>query len=482
MVRRCYQERSLFECLLPDGEKLWSPELRRIDELLSDAAVIDLIVAALQQRWPQSARRGRPGTPAEVVVRMLILKHLFDWSYDELEYEVRANLAYRAFARVGMEKTPDAKTILRIARVLGPETMQELHQRVVQLAIQARVSRGRRLRIDTTVVETNIHHPLDSSQLADGIRVITRRAKKVGQLIGSGTKRFRDSVRSTARIAASMRMLKNSLTRKQQLRAGYRKLVQTARRVVRDAEQVGQEVSERLQQGIEMPQIRRRLQQLRCRLGDYLVLLGRVIEQTVARVFAGDIRHPDKVLSIFEPHTEAIRKGKLLKPTEFGKMVVIQEADGGLVTDYQVEQKRVADTELWQPAIQKHIEVFGHAPYLATADRGFYSSLNEKTAGQLGVQRVCLPRSGKLSEKRRSHQRQRWFRAGLRWRTGSEGRISALKQRGMRRCRYRGKEGMHRCVGFGVIVNNLLAIGRHRHQQPASCSKRTANPGPRPTS
>ena len=132
-------------------------------------------------------------------------------------------------------------------------------------------------------------------------------------------------------------------------------------------------------------------------------------------------RHPNKVLSIFEPHTEAIRKGKLLKPTEFGKMVAIQEADGGIVTDYQVEQARVADTELWRPAIDQHIEAFGHAPHLATADRGFYSAVNEKTAGQLGVERVCLPGAGKLSGKRRTHQRQRWFRAGLRWRTGSEG-------------------------------------------------------------
>ena len=249
---------------------------------------IDLIVTALQQRWPQSARRGRPGTPAEVVVRMLILKHLFDWSYNELEYEVRANLAYRSFARVGLEKTPDAKTILKIARVLGPETVKELHQRVVRLGVQARVSRGRRMRIDTTVVESNIHHPLDSSQLADGIRVITRTAKQVGRLLGNGGRRFRDSIRGSARIAAAMRMLKNTASRKQQLQAGYRRLLKTARRVVRDGEQVAQAVGKRLQEGLETPRFRRRLERLQQQLHDYLVLLGRVIEQTVARVIRGD--------------------------------------------------------------------------------------------------------------------------------------------------------------------------------------------------
>ena len=257
-------------------------------------------------------------------------------------------------------------------------------------------------------------------------------------------------------------MLKNTASRKQQLETGYRKLLKTARRVVRDGEQVVQVVGKRLQQGAEAARIRRRLERLQQQLREYLALLGRVIEQTVARVFSGDTRPPNKVLSMFEPHTEAIRKGKLLNPTEFGKMVAIQEADGGIVTDYQVEQARVADTELCRPAIEQHIEIFGHAPHLATADRGFYSSLNEKTAHQLGVERVCLPRSGKLTDKRRTHQRQRWFRAGLRWRTGSKGRISALKQRGMGRCRYRGEDGMHRCVGLAVIVNNLLAIGRHQ--------------------
>ena len=225
-------------------------------------------------------------------------------------------------------------------------------------------------------------------------------------------------------------MPKNTASRKRQLQAGYRKLLKTARRVVRGGEQVAQAVGKRLQEGLETPRLRRRLERLQQQLHDYLVLLGRVVEQTVARVFSGDTRHPNKVLSIFEPHTEAIRKGKLLKPTEFGKMVAIQEADGGIVTDYQVEQARVADTELWRPAIEQHIAIFGRAPHLATADRGFYSALNEKTADQLGVERVYLPRSGKLSDKRRAHQRQRWFRAGLRWRTGSEGRISALKQRG----------------------------------------------------
>ena len=119
MVQRRQRERSLFEVFLPDGHKLWPDWLRKIDMLLEDEAVIETVAQALAARWPQSRRRGRPGTPADVVLRMLILKHLFDWSYDDLEQEVRANLVYRAFTRIDAGEVPDAKTILKIAGAPG---------------------------------------------------------------------------------------------------------------------------------------------------------------------------------------------------------------------------------------------------------------------------------------------------------------------------------------------------------------------------
>ena len=156
MVRRKQRERSLFEVLLPDGHKLWPAWLRKIDTALEDEAVIEVVAQALETRWPQSRRRGRLGTPAEVVIRMLILKHLFDWSYDDLEREVRANLVYRMFTRIDAGEVPDAKTILKIARVLGPEVIAQLHRQVIEVAKRAGVTHGRRFRIDTTMVETDV--------------------------------------------------------------------------------------------------------------------------------------------------------------------------------------------------------------------------------------------------------------------------------------------------------------------------------------
>jgi IS5 family transposase len=176
----------------------------------------------------------------------------------------------------------------------------------------------------------------------------------------------------------------------------------------------------------------------------------------------GDTHVPDKVLSVFEPHTEATRKGKLVKPTEFGKLVTIQESEGQIVTAYAVHPKRPADRTLWAQALDDHVVHFGRAPDLATADRGYSSAANEALATARGVRRVVLPKLGAKSPARRAHEQQRWFRRGMRWRVGSEGRISVLKRRhDLQRCRYHGADGMARAVGLSVIASNLLSIAAH---------------------
>jgi len=190
-------------------------------------------------------------------------------------------------------------------------------------------------------------------------------------------------------------------------------------------------------------------------------LVARVLGQTRARLIDGDTHVVDKVLSVFEPHTEAIRKGKIAKPTEFGKLVTIQESEHQIITAYEVHDHRPADVTLWTPALDRHVEIFGRAPDTAAGDRGFASATNEDAAHRRGVRRVILPRPGRTTPARRAYERQRWFRRGQRWRVGCEGRISVLKRRhGLRRCRLHGRDGMHRWVGLGVIADNLVTIAR----------------------
>jgi IS5 family transposase len=456
MVQRRQHERSLFEVLLPDGHKLWPDWLRRIDTALEDEAVIEVVAQALEKRWPQSRRRGRLGTPAEVVIRMLILKHLFDWSYDDLEHEVRANLVYRAFTRIDAGEVPDAKTILKIARALGPEVIEQLHRQVVEVAKRAGVTHGRRFRIDTTVVETNVHYPTDSTLLQDGVRVLTRTVQRASTVLGDPRGHVRNRLRSVTRDVLTIAYQARSPKTRAAFVQTYRKLMATTRAVVRAAETMVRRIGQRMRTASRQTQPR--LQRAQQRLQQMRPLVQRILAQTRARVMGGDTHVPDKILSVFEPHTETIRKGKIAKPNEFGKLVTIQESEHQIITAYEVHATRPADVTLWTAALDRHQTIFGRAPDLAAGDRGFASAGNEQAAIDRGVRRVILPRRGPKSPARRAYERQRWFRRGQRWRVGCEGRISVLKRRhGLDRCRYHGADGMHRWVGLGVIANNLVS-------------------------
>jgi len=442
MVRRAYRQRSLVEVLLPDAEKLWDPTLRQIDQLLDDEVLVDRVTEALAQRHPQSRRRGRLGTPAAVVLRMLVLKHLYDWSFDECEREVRGSLVYRAFCRIDGERVPDAKTLIRLARLLDERVLKDVLARLVALGRERRLIRGRRLRLDTTVVETNIHYPTDATLLADGVRILTRGLRRIGE-------RVRERTRSVARrgfeIAQRSRRAGTRVSpavreqSKAKMKILYQGLLRITRTVVRQA---------------EAALTRARSRPDAARLPATIALVRQVLAQTRARVLRGDTHYPGKVVSLFEPHTEIIRKGKLARPTEFGRRVKIQEAEAQFITDYVVCESRQPERTLWEPALDRHITLFGHAPHLAVADGGFASRANERAAQDRGVRHVVLPRQP-------HEKRSRIARAALRWRTGSEGRISALKRRhGLRRCRYRGENGMQRWIGLGIIANDLLVLGR----------------------
>jgi IS5 family transposase len=452
VVRRKHGQRSVFEMLLPDADKLWDPALRRVDEVLDDETLVDLVADALGRRRPGSRRTGRPSTPAEVVLRMLVLKHLYDWSFDECEREVRGSLVYRAFCHIDCQRVPDAKTLIRLSHSLDADVLKQVLARLVDLARERKVVRGWKLRVDTTVVETNVHYPTDSTLLSDGVRVLTRTLKELKGEVGEVVVQVRDRSRALAHRVFELAQRSRKLVQedaKCRLQQLYGEVLTITRAVVREAKAAVESVEGQVSAvGAGLVQ----------RIRQTVEIVTRVIGQTRARVFKGDTHYPGKVLSIFEPHTEAIRKGKAVKPTEFGKLVKIQEAEGQFITDYEVCATRVADQDLWVPSLKKHRDLFGRPPRMAVADAGFASRANEVAATELGVERVALPGASKRTKEK---ERKRWFRRALRWRTGCEGRISALKRRhGLRRCRYRGTAGMDRWVGLGVIANDLLALGR----------------------
>ncbi len=439
------------------SEELWEPWMRQADQALNDARLLEIIQEAWNRLCKKSKTRGRPGTTAEVILRLLLLKHIRDWSFEELEREVRANFVYRQFTHIGGGKVPDDKSMSRFSRKLGPAIIEKLHQRVVAMAQEKKVIRGRKLRVDTTVVETNIHYPTDSTLLGDGLRVLTRVMNRVTEVAGKVGTQMRDRMRSVKRRILQIARASRDLSEKgkQKRTAAYSKLLEISSRVVGQAKKFSAEIARKLKRGP-----RKILQKAKRQLDEMIPRVKQVMCQTRQRVLGGDTRAEGKIVSVFEPQTEVIRKGKAGKPTEFGKLVKIQEAENQIVIHYEVFDERPSDSALLTPSLERHIAQFGRAPQMVAADAGFFSAANEAKAEELGVKRVAIPSQSTKSMERKQRQKKRWFRKAQKWRTGCEGRISVLKRRhGLHRSRYRGTDGMRRFVGLGILADNLINIG-----------------------
>jgi IS5 family transposase len=444
-------------------EDLWEPWMRHADTVLDDDALLLLIQQELAKRCKKSKTRGRKATPAEVVLRMLLLKHVRDWSYETLSREVRSNLVYREFTRVGGGKVPDDRTMGNLARQLGPKVIEQLNRRVVEVAQEHKLATGRKMRVDTTVVETDIHYPTDSTLLGDGVRVLTRIMKKAAGAVGKVGKQLRDRSRSAKlKVLAIARASRNKTEQgRQKMKKAYLQLLEIASRVTGQAKQFAHAMARRIQRGH-----RAALHTAKKQLDQMIPRVQQVLRQTRERVLRGNTKAEGKLLSIFETHTEVIRKGKAHKPNEFGKLVLIQEAENQIITHYQVCEQRPADSTLLDGCLEQHVEQFGRAPERVAADPGFFSAANESKAEQMGVKQVSIPSHDTKSPARKQRQKQRWFKELQKWRTGCEGRISVLKRRhGLRRSLYRGPDGIRRWVGLGVIADNVIHIGTHLAEQ-----------------
>jgi IS5 family transposase len=436
-----------------------------VDLLLDDPELVELVRNCLAVRYPASTRTGRTGMAPDRLLRCCVLKHLKGWSFRGLERELRSNLIYRRFTHFDAEVTPDYSSFSRLFALLGPSVTKKIHQRVVGLAREQGVAQGRKLRTDTTAVEANIHYPRDSTLLGDGIRVLSRSLQRIAAQCKSGTLSVANHGRAVKYRLFEISRAARSLTKagQQRMRNSYQKLVALTRGVVRQAGKVLQRWKTGQLKVFGNPL---KVETQAAQWQHFLPLVEKVIAQTKERIWEGNTHVEGKVLSLFEPHTQVIRKGKAHKPNEFGRLVRIDEVENGIVSGYEVLEGNPDDTRSWLPALEQHQACFGHAPAMATADRGFFSATNESEAEALGVEKVALPARGRLSRTRAKRQKQRWFKRALRWRAGCEATIATLKHPfSMLRATYKGEHGFKRYVGWSVITKNLFSIARWRERR-----------------
>jgi IS5 family transposase len=452
--------------LVPALQLRFEPELAELDRLLDDDQLFQHIKADLSRRRPHTTETGRPSTPVEVILRLLVVQHLYDWSYAQTEHFVGDSLVLRQFCRLGFAPVPHHTTLMRWSNLLQPETLHRLLDRVTELACGLKVTRGRKLRIDSTVVATAIHYPTDSTLLFDGVRVLSRLVQRATlALTGTrrhiGVQRMRAAKQLVRRIEATAATHATARDRAERPTL-YRRLLGVAQTSLDHAERMRQTLVTRSEVT---------LQPLRSALAHMTDLVQQVMQQTQRRVVDGQsVPASAKLVSLFEPHTAIVRRGKAHLPAEFGRKIMFDEVEGGLVTRYAVLAGNPPDAPELPHSLAHHQACFGQVPTVLTADRAFFTLDNERLAHDLHIRSVALPRQGPLTPEQKEMRHNVAFRRAYRWRAGIEGRISVLKRRfGLARCRYHGEDGMERWVGWGLLAHNLRQISRSvaTQSQPA---------------
>ena len=443
-----------------------------LDAVLADARVRlamrhDLIKPGSQAGW-----NGRRAIPLQVTGRLAVVRHLMGWGYRTLAEEVAASVGWRWVCQMYHEPMPNFRTIQGREKLLQPKTLRLINATVVGLGQAAGVTLGQSLRLDSSVTETNIHFPTDSSLLDDAARVLSRllvEARHVVRPTQPAQKAFfRDRHQRARRLTRQIGQLARTHAKK-----GAKSLEKPSVRLY--AELVG--LVEALVAQVEPVQLLLAGQKsplaegLNLEFETYLPLVRQVVTQTRQRVLQGiQVPAADKIVSLFEPHTYVICRGKSKpKDTEFGHKVWFAEVDGGLITEYRILEGNPPDACPVIRSVQQHRKQFGKAPRRLCGDRGLFSPDNERQARALGVRQVCLPQPGHKTAQRKRKERQPWFRAALRFRNGIEGRISQLRRaRHLTRCLNRGLAGMERWIGWGVIANNLATIALNLNRRHLS--------------
>jgi IS5 family transposase len=461
MLRDRYPAVDLF-ALAPALALQFEPVLARLDRLLDDDTLFQAVKRDLARRRPRTLQTGRPSTPVEVILRLLIVRRLYGWSYAETEHFVGDSLVLRQFCRLGLERVPDDTTLLRWAALIAPATLDQLLDHVVSLARQLQVTRGRKLRVDSTVVQTAIHYPTDSGLLLDSVRILGRLIRRARPAVAQRLAGVRDAFRSRTRSARRQVQQIHRATRRKGAaavaaqQAAYARLCQVARQVTRQAARVAQALAALPDDSAQISMA------VAHELARMLPLVRRIIDQTEHRVLHGEpVPAEAKVVSLVEPHTAIIPRHKAGRPVEFGRKLWLAEAEGGIVTDARVLDGAPPDAPEVLPSVRRHQRQFGRVPDCLTGDRGCSTATVRRELAALGVRRMALPHTGRPTAASRARERERWFQRGYRWRAGIEGRIGVLQRRfGLARCPDHGEMGLARWVGWGVLTANLVTIAR----------------------
>jgi IS5 family transposase len=433
------------------------PLLRRISGFIDEHDELAEAVQCDLVRGLKKPETGRNGLTQNQVLRSLILMRIKNWDYRELRERINDGYTLRHFAGFDSQPVPKHNAFNQAFNRLTPSTVEKINALVIQAAVDDGLEDGKKLRADTTVVETDTHWPTDATLLWDTVRVLIRLIGYLRQIIPHDVPRFANRKRAARKRMQKLQRM-TATQRKNQQVSTYRQLLTITQEVLTNARRT---VDATKKSSGKTPTDALTIDALRKEITAYCLLGDRVVDQARRRVIDGEqVPVSEKLFSIFEPHTDLIQRGKVNKPVEFGHKVFLAESAQGLITQYSVLDGNPSDEDHVKPSLKRHKKTFGSAPEVFATDRGFDNAANQKACLKAGVACVSIPqRGGKKTPERETFEKSPDFKKAQRFRAGIEGRISVLfRGRGMKRCLAHGKERFQLFLGVTVLANNLLKI------------------------
>jgi transposase, IS5 family len=429
-------------------------ELQAIAGLLDEhPTVAELVLQDLASQVLNDA--GAQGLSAEQILRALIIKQLNGFSYRELAFHLADSVTYRRFCQLGWYQRPSKSVLATCIKAIQAGTLEQINRLLVGMAQEKKIEDGKKVRIDTTVVESNIHPPLDSNLLWDSVRVVTRLMGNARDILGSKVA-FPNRMRRAKRRALGILNARFKEKRKPL----YRDLLVVTNETLQSAEQVVVVIDRSVESGAMLLSDRFAVIGIRKELTHYMALARRVMNQTERRVFDEEtVPSIEKVVSIFEEHTDIIVKDR--RETFYGHKICLTSGRSTLVTDCTILKGNPADSTLAEQMIDRHIEITGKPPRQAAYDGGFTSKANLVAIKAKGVEDVAFSKARTLQIT--DMVRSSWVYKKLRdFRAGIEATISFLKRVfGLDRCTWRSLPSFHSYVWSSIVTFNLLVIARH---------------------
>lgn len=425
-----------------------SKELRKMDSIID--ANPDIVREIHADLTDGSKDSGRSGISAERILRAAILKQRKGYSYRELRERIHEGVAFRWFTRFYCDPIPHFTSLQKAIKSIKPTTWSRINEILVQYGRSKKVENGKSLRIDTTVTETNIAYPIDARLLWDSIRVLTRIMEASRKVLPALNFAFAKRTRRAKKRCYAIVMAKGPKA-KQRRQKLYKDLIKVANEVFRMASSCCEELR-------KCPHIE--AMAFYQELDHYLTLTAPAIDQCERRMLHGEkVPAPEKIVSIFEEHTDIIKRGKSQSPTEFGHKVLVTTGKSGLVTQYEIFRGNPSDSDMLSATLTQHQKQYGQAPHSLCGDRRFFSQENEDLAYRNHVKKVSICKPGYRSKARQQIEKQSWFKKLQRFRAGIEGIISALMRGyGLKRCLWKGWRSFKSYVGLGVVTFNLQKL------------------------